>query len=265
MSLIQDHCVEVSGKGERVLVFAHGYGCDRNMWRSLTAHLENDYKIVLYDLMGSGGSDPAGYDREKYSTLQGHADDLADVLNELGLGTVTLVGHSVSAMTVALTANALGDRVDDVIMICPSPSFINEGAYHGGFEREDILELLATLENNYLGWSQDMAPAIMGTPTMPEHGETLTTSFCQADPDIARHFAKVTFLSDHRADMRDLKHRTLILECHDDVIVPPSVGEWMDRTVENGTLVTLDATGHCPHISFPVETAVAMRGFLDAA
>lgn len=265
MSSTKHHAVETIGSGDEVLVMAHGYGCDKNMWRSLTPMLENNYRIVLYDLMGCGGSAIARYDRAKYATLDGHAEDLIAILDELGITGATLIGHSVSAMTVALVANKRPDLAKRVIMVCPSPSFINDGTYEGGFERSDIMALLETLDANYLGWSSEMAPAIMGTPDMPEMGERLTNSFCQADPEIARHFAHVTFLSDHREDLKELSQETLVLQCRDDVIVPPSVGDWMTSHMPAAELVVLDAMGHCPHISYPKETADVIVSFLNAA
>lgn len=265
MTIVKNHAVEIIGESESdsVLVLAHGYGCDKEMWKRLTPILANDHRIVLYDLMGCGGSNLSLYDRDKYATLHGHALDMIAILDELELKNVTLVGHSVSAMTVALVANMRPDLADRIIMVCPSPSFINDGAYNGGFERSDIMALLETLDANYLGWSSEMAPAIMGTPDMPEMGETLKNSFCQADPGIARHFAHVTFLSDHKEDVQKLTHKTLVLQCRDDVIVPSDVGQWMAARMPDVQLVVLDAMGHCPHISYPTETAAAMTTFLE--
>ena len=267
MNAQERHAVQCIGEAEakRVLVFAHGYGCDKHMWQKLTPLLEGRYRIVLYDLMGCGGSNLADYDRDRYSTLDGHARDLIAILDELAVKGAVLVGHSVSSMTVALVATLRPDLVDHVVMICPSPSFINAVGYEGGFERSDIMALLETLDANYLGWSSEMAPAIMGTPHMPEMNETLTNSFCQADPEIARHFAHVTCLSDHRDDVRALTHRTLLLQCRDDVIVPSGVGVWMHDNMPDAELVVLDAMGHCPHISYPQETAAAMTAFLEQA
>ena len=263
MSTTRNHAVEVIGNGDKVLVMAHGYGCDKNMWRGVTTQLQDHYRIVLYDLMGCGGSAIALYDRQKYATLNGHADDLIALLDELDLRDVTLIGHSVSAMTAALVSNKRPDLVDKMIMVCPSPSFINDAPYEGGFERSDILALLDTLDANYLGWSSEMAPAIMGTPDMPDMGEKLTNSFCQADPEIARHFAHVTFLSDHRKDVAKVTKPTLVLQCRDDVIVPSSVGQWMISQMPDAQLVVLDAMGHCPHISYPHETTAAIQSYLN--
>ena len=263
MNARQRHAVETIGDGERALVFAHGYGCDKTMWQRLTPLLDDNYRIILYDLMGCGGSILADYDRDRYATLHGHARDLVAILDELEIKDAVLVGHSVSAMTVALVANMRPDLASRVIMVCPSPCFINQGSYVGGFERSDIMGLLETLDANYLGWSSEIAPAIMGTPDRPDMGETLTNSFCQADPEIARHFAHVTFLADHREDVQKLSQGALVLQCRDDVIVPPGVGTWMQTHMPDAELVVLDAMGHCPHISYPQETAAAMATFLE--
>lgn len=259
----QRHAVHVTGSGERTFILAHGYGCDKNMWQRLIPFFSDDFRIITYDLMGCGGSELSHYDREKYSTLAGHADDMIAILDDLEVKEATLIGHSVSAMSIALVANKRPDLVQSLIMICPSPSFINHDNYIGGFERADIDQLLATLDANYLGWSSEMAPAIMGTPHLPEMSESLSNSFCQADPEIARHFAHVTFLADHRADVKKVYHSTLVLQCQDDVIVPADVGVWMKDHMRNVSVVTLEAMGHCPHISYPKETAAAIKDFFS--
>ena len=261
----QRHDVRAYGEGEHTLVLIHGYGCDKTMWNSVIPLLQDKYRIVVYDLLGCGASDLSQYDKARYATLDGHARDLIDVIEAMDIEQPTLVGHSVSAMTATLAANRLGDKVANVVMVCPSPSFINDGDYIGGFETSDIDALLETLEANYLGWSSEMAPAIMGTPDMPEHCETLTNSFCQADPDIARHFARVTFRADHREDVKALEHDALLIQCRDDVIVPDAVGQWMQDNMKAADLVVLDATGHCPHISYPKETAAAIMRYLVPA
>ncbi len=260
-TVLQRHDVRTTGTGHPTLVLIHGYGCDKTMWDSVIPLLKDDFRIVTYDLLGCGASDISQYDKVRYGTLDGHASDLVDVIDALELEQPILVGHSVSAMTATLAANRLGDRVGAVVMVCPSPSFINHDDYVGGFETQDIDALLETLDANYLGWSSEMAPAIMGTPDKPEHCERLTNSFCQADPDIARHFARVTFRADHRADVQALTHDALVMQCRDDVIVPEAVGLWMERNMQAAKLFTLDATGHCPHISYPRETSDAIRQF----
>lgn len=266
MSVLDDHAVEISGEGPRTLVLAHGYGCDKSMWRDLVPLLEDGARVVRYDLSGSGAAAPGRYDFDRHASLRGHADDLAAVLDALDApGPVTLVGHSVSAMTAALAAAARPERVDRVVMVCPSPSFVDDAPYVGGFAREDVLALLDTVDSNYLGWSEQMAPAIMGVPDRPALGERLHASFCRTDPAVARHFARVTFLADHREDVRRFDRPTLVLQCREDVIVPPAVGAWMEAEMPDARLVVLDATGHCPHMSAPRETADAIRAFLEAA
>jgi sigma-B regulation protein RsbQ len=245
------------------MIFAHGYGCDQNMWRLLTPEFEESYRIILYDLVGSGRSDLSAYDRNKYSTLEGHARDLLEVAAEFGQGgPCVFVGHSVSAMVGALAGIAQPERFAAHVMIGPSPCYINDGDYVGGFTRDDINSLLDTLDSNYLGWASAMAPTIMGAPDRPELGQELTNSFCQTDPEIAKHFARVTFLSDNRADISKLQARSLILQCSDDIIAPLAVGEYMHRMMPTSTLQHIQNIGHCPHLSAPAAIADAMRAFL---
>lgn len=257
------HAVRLTGEGKETLVLVHGFGCDQTMWNAIVPHFTDRFKVLTYDLAGYGGAREGAYDPETYSTLQGHAEDLIAVLDDTNTRDAILIGHSVSAMTVGLVALKRPDLVKALVMICPSPSFINDNDYIGGFERQDILDLLETLDANYLGWSEQMAPAIMGAPEVPAMGARLTESFCQADPKVARHFARVTFLADHRKDVQNITHPTLVLQCEDDVIVPHEVGDWMQARMANATLVRLRATGHCPHISYPVATAEATAAFLE--
>ncbi|PLS22628.1 alpha/beta fold hydrolase [Neptunicoccus cionae] len=265
MSKIERCAVKVTGTGETALVFLHGYGCDSSMWRKVAPAFESRFKVITYDLMGYGQSAIEHYDRARYSTLDGHAEDLIDILDELDLSDVIAVGHSVSAMTVALAANRRPDLIAKTVMICPSPSYMNDEAYTGGFEESDLLGLLDILEVNYLGWAADMAPAIMGAPDRPGLGDKLTESFCQTDPDIAKHFARVTFLSDHREDVKKIAQPTLVLQCRDDILVPDTVRAWFDANLQRGEQVLLDATGHCPHMSFPEQTIAAISAFLKPA
>jgi sigma-B regulation protein RsbQ len=218
----------------------------------------------MLDLVGSGSSDLAAYDYAKYDTLQGHADDLLQVMDAVGGGPAVCVGHSVSAMIGMLAGIAAPDRFKAHVMIGPSPCYVNDGNYIGGFARADIDSLLETMESNYLGWSSNMAPAIMGSAEQPELAVELTNSFCRTDPDIARHFARVTFLSDHRRDVSKLTAPTLVVQCHDDLIAPRSVGEFMAKTLPNGTLRLINNVGHCPHLSAPGACAEAMNQFFAA-
>jgi len=262
MSVRKRHNVNIYGRGETDIIFAHGYGCDQNMWRLLLPSFENDYRIIVYDLVGSGRSDLSAYDRKKYGTLEGHARDVLEIASELSSGPVIFVGHSVSAMIGLLAGIAEPERFRAQVMIGPSPCYINDGDYIGGFTRADIESLLDTVDSNYLGWASAMAPTIMGAPDRPELGEELKNSFCRTDPEIAKHFARVTFTSDNRADIGKLKTPALVLQCSDDVIAPRCVGEYLHKHLPNGTLRVIENIGHCPHLSAPEEIATAMREFL---
>jgi sigma-B regulation protein RsbQ len=244
------------------IMFAHGYGCDQNLWRLVAPEFEADRRVVLFDHVGAGGSDISAYDPAKYSELDGYATDVLEIIAELGLEDVVFVGHSVSAMIGVLAAARDPGRFAKLVLVGPSPRYMDDGAYVGGFSRQDIDELLESLESNFLGWSSVMAPVIVGNPDRPELGEELTNSFCRTDPDIAARFARVTFLSDNRADLPGVRTPTLILQAREDVIAPPAVGDYVHREIGGSTLVVLDATGHCPNLSAPAETTEAIRAFL---
>lgn len=254
--------VHIVGNGAKTMMMVHGYGCDQHVWDLVLPEFVNDHRIVLLDLVGSGGSDVASYDRKKYATLRGHAADILEICDELKLGEVTYVGHSVAAMIGVLAALARPAQFSELVMVAPSPSYINSDGYVGGFTRADIDGLLDFLELNYLGWADKMAPAIMGVPDRPQLAADLAASFCRNDPAIAKHFGRVTFLSDHREDVKKLTKECLILQCTDDLLAPPVVGRWLQRNLARSTLVELFATGHSPHVSAPQETAAAMQRFL---
>nr|WP_063571618.1 alpha/beta hydrolase [Luteibacter rhizovicinus] len=262
MSVQVRNNVRVVGDGPTTMVFAHGFGCDQNMWRLLAPAFSQRFRVVLFDLVGSGHSDLSEYDSRKYESLHGYAHDVVEVIQEFGKGPVIFVGHSVSAMIGALADLKAPDVFAAHIMIGPSPCYINDGDYVGGFTREDIDSLLETLESNYLGWSSTMAPAIMGAPGQPELSEELTNSFCRTDPEIAKQFARVTFLSDNRSDIGKLTHPSLILQCTDDIIAPVQVGEYLHRTIPNSTRRLIENVGHCPHLSEPRASIDAMKDFL---
>ena len=245
------------------MVFAHGFGCDQNMWRWITPAFENDYRIVLYDQVGAGQSDLSAYRSEKYRTLAGYAADLLEICAAEELTDVIFVGHSVSSMIGVLAAIQEPERFGKLILVGPSPRYINDGDYVGGFGRQDIDGLLDLLESNYMGWAAAMAPVIMGNPERPELGAELTGSFCRTDPDIAREFARVTFLSDNRADLARVRTPSLILQCSDDAIAPQAVGEYVHANLVASELMLLKATGHCPNLSAPEETIAAMKAFLN--
>jgi sigma-B regulation protein RsbQ len=262
MSVQKRNNVHVSGSGASTMFFAHGFGCDQNMWRLVAPAYENRYRVVLFDLVGSGRSDLSAYDSQKYASLQGYADDVLEIVREFAVGPAIFVGHSVSAMIGMLANLAEPKHFAAQVMIGPSPCYINDGDYVGGFSRADIESLLETLESNYLGWSSNMAPAIMGAPEQPELAVELTNSFCRTDPDIAKQFARVTFLSDVRAELSRLRAPTLILQCNDDLIAPMSVGQYMQRVLPKGTLSVVANVGHCPHLSAPSASTNAIDAFL---
>jgi sigma-B regulation protein RsbQ len=254
--------VKVSGSGPRAMMFAHGFGCDQNMWTAVAREFERDFRVILFDHVGAGRSDLGAYDAEKYSTLGGYADDIVEIGRALGLEDAVFVGHSVSAMIGALASIKAPDMFSELVMVGPSPRYIDDEQYVGGFSREQVDELLEFLAENHLGWSAAMAPAIVGNPDRPELGETLTNSFCATDPDIAREFARVTFLSDNRADLPAIKARTLILQCREDIIAPAAVGEYVHAQIPDSRFMLLEATGHCPNLSAPKEVAAAIRAFV---
>jgi len=262
MRVMHRNNVRISGSGNTTLIFAHGFGCDQNMWRFIAPAFTNGYRTVLFDLVGSGRSDPSAYDATKYSRLHGYANDVLEIVEEFGQGRVVYVGHSVSAMIGVLADRANPGCFASHIMVAPSPCYINHEGYVGGFERRDIDALLETLEENYLGWASTMAPTIMGTPGKPELVEELNNSFCRNDPEIARQFARVTFLSDNRQDLIGLNTPSLILQSSDDLIAPETVGDFMHRVLPRSTLRIIDNVGHCPHMSAPDAIADAMREFL---
>jgi len=217
--------VHVQGSGPATLVFVHGCGCDQNVWRLVAPAFQARFRMVLVDLVGSGNSDLSAYDRKKYDSLQGHADDVLEVIEAFAVGPVVFVGHSVGAMIGVLAGLKAPEAFAAQVMVAPSPRYLNDGGYIGGFSQQDIESLLETMDSNYLGWSSAMAPVIMGAPQQPEPAQELTNSFCRTDPVIAKHFAQVTFLSDHRAELGRLDLPTLILQCSDDLIAPRSVGD----------------------------------------
>lgn len=262
MSVKTRNNVHVAGQGAATMVFAHGFGCDQTMWRFLAPAYQDRFRTITYDLTGCGGSDLAAYDRARYASLHGHADDLLEIVDEFATGPVVVVGHSVSAMIGMLATIAAPERFAAQAMIGPSPCYINDGDYVGGFSREDIHELLDTMDANYLGWAQSLAPAIMGAPNRPDLRDELSDSFCRNDPEIARHFACVTFLSDHRPDVPKSTVPSLVLQCSDDLIAPRTVGEWLHRNLAGSSLAVIDNVGHCPHMSAPTASSRAIDVFL---
>ena len=262
MDVYAKNNVRVVGNADGpALLLAHGFGCDQNLWRLVVERLSPDFRIVLFDHVGAGRSDPSAWDAERYASLNGYASDVLDIVRELDLHDVVFVGHSVAAMIGVLAVAAQPDRFAKLILLTPSPRYLDDDGYRGGFTRADIDEMLDSLESNYLGWSQAMAPVIMGTPDRPELGDELTDSFCRTDPAKALVFARTTFLSDNRSDLARVSVPTLVIECAHDTLAPREVGNYVRQHIAGSTIVTLDATGHCPHLSAPEATAEAIAAF----
>jgi len=261
-SILRRNNVKVFGQGEQPLIFAHGFGCDQNMWRFVTPAFENNFKIILFDYVGAGKSDRSAYNKERYASLNGYAQDVLEICAALNIRNSIFVGHSVSSMIGLLAALEQPNHFEKLIMVGPSPCYINDDGYFGGFDRKDIEGLLETMDKNYIGWSNFLAPNIMGNKDRPELGAELTESFCSTDPVIARQFAEATFFSDNRQDLMKLRTPSLILQCSDDIIAPLEVGDYLAKNLDNSTLRVMKATGHCPHMSAPAETIDLIEEYL---
>jgi sigma-B regulation protein RsbQ len=260
--ILRRNNVKIRGSGTQPLLFAHGFGCDQNMWRFIYPAFEDDFKIILFDYVGAGKSDLQAYNEERYSDLNGYAQDLLEILEALDLQQTIFVGHSVSSMIGLLAAVKEPDYFSKLILVAPSPCYINENGYTGGFERKDIEELMETMDNNYIGWANFIAPAMMKNSDKPELGEELAESFCSTDPKVARQFAMATFFSDNRSDLPKLNKPSLIMQCSDDLIAPLEVGDYLHKHLRDSTLKVMKATGHCPHMSAPEETISVMKEYL---
>ena len=265
MNIIKRNNVKVSGTGSRVIVFAHGYGCDQAMWRKISPSFESDYKVVLFDYVGAGMSDLDAYYPERYSNLAGYAKDVVDVCEELDLHDVILVGHSVSSMICLLAAREIPNRISKLVMICPSPRYLNDAPnYVGGFERADIEGLLDMISRNQPGWASYLAGVVAKNPDQPELAQELEASFCAMDPPIAKRFAEATFLADNRLDLNEFDKPCLLLQCQEDSVAPLVVGEYLHQHLQNSVLQQMKATGHCPHMSHPAETIALMKNYLSS-
>ncbi len=262
MNALKRNNVVIRGRGSKAMMFAHGFGCDQSMWRLVAPAFEDSHQIILFDHVGAGGSDLAAYSYEKYNTLDGYATDIIEIARELRLKDAVFVGHSVSAMIGLIAAAKVHDLFGALVLVGPSPSYINDGNYIGGFSKAQIDELLESLDSNHMGWSMTMAPLIMGNLEREELAQELANSFCRTDPEIAKHFARTTFLSDCRDILADARIPALILQCSNDVIAPQEVGEYVHRQMPNSKLVLMEATGHCPNLSAPEETIAAIKAFL---
>ena len=256
--------VKVSGQGTQTMMFAHGFGCDQNMWRFITPAFEKDYRIVLFDYVGAGKSDISAFDFARYSSLDGYAQDVLDIAEALDLRDMIFVGHSVSSMIGVLAANRAPQRFSHLVMVGPSPRYINDTGYVGGFERADIEGLLDLMDKNYIGWANFLAPVVMKNDDRPELTRELNESFCSTDPKITRRFAEATFFADNRADLRKVSVPSLIMQCSEDAIAPVEVGNYLRSALPGSTFRMMKATGHCPHVSHPDETIEVIRDYLAA-
>jgi sigma-B regulation protein RsbQ len=257
------HAIRVVGAGSRPIVFSHGFGCDQNMWRAIVPAFEDDYRVILFDHVGAGRSDLSAFNPARYATLDGYAGDVVAICEALDLRDAVFVGHSVSASIGIRAALRRPDLFSDLILIGPSPCYLDDGDYRGGFSVDALEEMLQLLSSNFLGWSSAMAPAIMGNPERPELAETLEESFCRTDPGIAAHFARVTFFSDTRDDLPRMGIPSLVLQCSQDLIAPEYVGRYVADRLPKGRFAQLAATGHCPHVSHPEEVVAQMRLYLS--
>ncbi|QHL86535.1 alpha/beta fold hydrolase [Nibribacter ruber] len=262
MDALTRNNVTVKGNGPQAIVFAHGYGCDQTMWRLITPAFEQDYTVVLFDHVGFGGADTSKYTLDRYSSLQSYAVDILEICEQLQLQDAIFVGHSVSAMIGVLASIIDPVRFKKLVLIGPSPRYINDQDYVGGFTQEEIDGLLESLESDYLKWSEALAPVIMGNPDKPHLGQELTEVFCKSNATVAKDFARITFLSDNREDLKNLAVETLILQCSEDIIAPLPVGAYMHQQLPHSKLQILKATGHCPNLSAPEETIAAIKAFL---
>jgi sigma-B regulation protein RsbQ len=264
MDLRTRHRVRESGPSDApAMVFVHGFGCDQSMWRKVAPEFASDHRVVLLDLVGSGGSDLDAYDFERYSRLDAHAEDLVELCRALGLRDVVFVGHSVSAMIGVLAQTAAPELFSSLVLIGPSARYLDDEGYVGGFSRSDIDDLLETMDGNHLGWQDPLSGLVMSNSDRPELKQELEESFCRTRPEIARHFAAVTFLGDNREDLRRVTVPTLVLQTTHDAIAPVSAGEFVRDQIPDSRLALIEAYGHCPHLSAPAATVKAMRGFLD--
>jgi sigma-B regulation protein RsbQ len=262
MNIAERNNVRISGHGEQIIMFAHGFGCDQNVWRHVKKAFEADFKLVTFDFVGSGQSDISAYDSERYSSLNGYVQDVIDIIQALNLTNVIWVGHSVSAMIGMRAAIKHPQYFKQLIFVSPSPCYINDGDYNGGLDRDDLDALLTMMDANYLGWSSLLAPQVMGNADRPELGEELTANFCATDPDIARQFARVTFLTDVRDDLPKLTLPSLTLQCNDDMLAPLSVGYYIKKHTPGNQLVIMNANGHCPHLSAPDEVILLLNNYI---
>lgn len=257
------HSVRVIGEGKPPMLLCNGFGCTQHIWHYLTTALAVQHQVIVFDYVGSGESDVNAYSPQKYATLASYAQDVVEICQALDLREAILVGHSVGATIAMLAAIQAPQHFAKVVLLAPSPCYINEPGYYGGFERADLLQVLAAMKEDYQGWTTAFADLLMGPTSTASLGQELANFFCETDSTIARQFAQVTFLSDNRADVGQLRLPTLVVQCTDDVAGPPEVGAYFLQHLPQGKLTTLSTAGHCPHLSAPLETLAAIRAFVE--
>ena len=264
-SVLKRHSVRVIGQGKPPMLLCNGFGCTQHIWHYLITALAVQHQVIVFDYVGSGESDLSAYSPQKYATLAGYAQDVVEICQALNLREAILVGHSVGATIAMLAANQAPQHFAKVVLLAPSPCYINEPGYYGGFERADLLQVLAAMEVDYKGWTTAFAALLLGPTNTASLGEELANFFCETNSAIARQFARVTFLSDNRADVGRLSIPTLVVQCTDDVAGPPEVGAYLLAHLPQGKLVTLSTAGHCPHLSAPLETLAVLKAFAAPA
>ncbi|MDH6180130.1 sigma-B regulation protein RsbQ [Microbacteriaceae bacterium SG_E_30_P1] len=263
MDPLKRNNVRVTGNTDgTTLVLIHGFGSTRETWRYVAEALEPHFRVVVFDQVGVGGSDKSVYDRSKYDTLHGYADDVIEIVEALALTDVVLVGHSIGAMTAVLAANARPDLVSKLVLIAPSPRYLDDEGYRGGFSRQAIDDLLTSLETNYLSFSQSLAPIIVGMPDRLELSADFAEGIYAIDPEINSQFARVTFRADHRRDLRDVTVPALVLQIAEDAVAGPEVGAYVHRSIPTSTMVTIPSRGHVPLLSDPDLVAQSIKDYL---
>jgi len=265
-SVLERNNVTTAGTGDRPMLFAHGFGCDHNMWRFVAPHFEEAYRTIQFDYVGSGGSDLTAYDPDRYDALEGYARDVLEICAALDLSDVVFVGHSVSTVIGMLAAIEAPDRFADLVLIGASPCYLNDPPdYHGGFERDELEGLLEMMDKNYIGWADYFSSLLMQQAEAKEVVEELDRSFCSTDPHVARQFAEVTFLSDYRDIVPKVSTPALLVQCREDIVAPPSVSRYLETHLPDATLSMLDVAGHCPHLSHPEATSEVIASYLSTS
>lgn len=264
-NILNRNNVHISGNGEQTIILAHGFGCDQNMWRFLKADLEKHFKVVVFDYVGSGKSQLSAYEPERYKSLEGYALDVIEICDALALKNATFIGHSVSGIIGLLASQQRLDLFSNLILVCPSPCFLNiKPEYFGGFDKEDLEELVNLMDKNYIGWANYLAPLVMGQSNPDELIEELTDSFCSTDPKYSKPFAKATFFSDYRRILSDVTPPCLVLQSSNDSLAAVDIGKYMVNNIPHATLDIIEAKGHCLHMTEPKKVLRSVLTFLDS-